>query len=122
MLSVTGYPFYLLSVSRTLPDLLLARFLPAQRPESRDLSGKTVIVTGSNVGIGLESARAFVEMDATVVLACRNQSKAEAARKDILDRYPLGRVEIQILDLGDLNSVRSFAGVWGKRPLDILIK
>ncbi len=36
-----------------------------------DVSGKVYIVTGSNCGIGLETARQLVEMGGTVILACR---------------------------------------------------
>ncbi|KAH8834283.1 hypothetical protein DL96DRAFT_1521947 [Flagelloscypha sp. PMI_526] len=104
---------------------MFERLLPAQKPEQRDLSGKTAIVTGSNVGIGLETARGLVSRGATVVLACRNRAKAEAAKKDIVS-HSKGlisdqQVEVMVIDVSDLNSVRSFAEEWGTRPIDILI-
>ncbi|KAJ7435550.1 hypothetical protein FB451DRAFT_1000485, partial [Mycena latifolia] len=45
-----------------------------------DLMGKTIIVLGTNTGIGLESAKHFIRMNAgRLILACRSQSKGEAA-------------------------------------------
>ncbi|MBW2191599.1 MAG: SDR family NAD(P)-dependent oxidoreductase, partial [Deltaproteobacteria bacterium] len=44
-----------------------------------DLSGRVMIVTGANSGIGYEAALAFAKRKADVVLACRNQDKAKAA-------------------------------------------
>lgn len=125
MFSITGYPFFLLSYLRNIV-VLFERFLPPLRPESRDLSGKTVLVVGANVGIGLEISRALASMGATVVLACRNEGKAQSARKDILENSQghilPNQVEVMVLDCEDLDSVRQFVKEWGKRPLDILIK
>jgi retinol dehydrogenase-12 len=45
-----------------------------------DLTGKTVVVTGANVGLGFEAAKHFARMNpAKLVIACRSQSKADAA-------------------------------------------
>jgi len=64
-----------------------------------DLDGMTVIVTGSNTGIGLETAAALAAVGATTVLACRNVDKAEAARREISGRGARGDVQILQLDL-----------------------
>ena len=45
-----------------------------------DQSGRVVLITGANSGIGLQAARALAEHGAHVVLACRSRPKAEAAR------------------------------------------
>lgn len=48
----------------------------------RDLSGQVVIVTGSNTGLGFEAAKHFARMKPEkLILACRNQKKAEVALK-----------------------------------------
>ena len=64
-----------------------------------DLDGMTALVTGSNTGIGLETAAALAAAGATTVLACRNLDKAEVARTEIRHRGARGDVEILRLDL-----------------------
>lgn len=80
-----------------------------------DQSGKTVIVTGANSGLGEVTARELARVGAHVVLACRNTEAGEKAAAGMS-----GSVEVRKLDLADLDSVRSFAeGTTG--PVDILI-
>ncbi|CAH8874607.1 unnamed protein product [Trichobilharzia szidati] len=54
---------------------------------SKRLDGKLAIVTGSSTGIGLMTAGELARRGAKVIMACRNLSKAETARKYLLDRY-----------------------------------
>lgn len=88
-----------------------------------DQSGKVVIITGANSGIGYETARALAKKGATVIMACRNQQKGEAAAKQIRNANPKGTVEVMQLDLGDLDSVRAFADEFKEQHdrLDLLI-
>ncbi|KAH8824717.1 hypothetical protein DL96DRAFT_1614806 [Flagelloscypha sp. PMI_526] len=120
----TSYEFYLYTRLVQLLSIPFESFYPAQSPEWKDLSGKTVVVTGSNVGIGLEAARGLGERGATIVLACRNKEKAEAAKQDIVQnskgKVKPEQVEVKVLDLSDLASVNKFVEEWGSRPLDIL--
>jgi NAD(P)-dependent dehydrogenase (short-subunit alcohol dehydrogenase family) len=74
-----------------------------------DQTGRVVIVTGANSGIGYETAYVLTKKGATVIMACRNQQKGEAAAQQIRDQEPKGTVEMMQLDLGDLDSVRRFA-------------
>jgi NAD(P)-dependent dehydrogenase (short-subunit alcohol dehydrogenase family) len=74
-----------------------------------DQSGKIVIVTGANSGIGYGAARALVHKGATVIMACRSLEKGEAAVAQIIKEDPRGQVILRQLDLADLNSVRAFA-------------
>lgn len=87
------------------------------------MHGKVVVVTGSNVGIGLETAVGVAERGATTVLACRNQGKAEAAAKQVTKRTWNDDVHVVALDLADLASVRKAAddilSRWGR--LDVLV-
>ena len=83
-----------------------------------DQTGRTVVITGANSGVGLEAAKVLAAAGAHVVLACRRPDvAAEAARR--LD----GRVSVGELDLADLDSVAEFvSGFTSEHPsLDLLI-
>ncbi|XP_072020882.1 retinol dehydrogenase 12-like [Amphiura filiformis] len=87
------------------------------------LDGKTVIVTGSNTGIGKETARDLARRGAKVILACRNITKAAAAAEDIERSTSNGKIVVQKLDLSSLASVREFAKKINQEEerLDVLI-
>ena len=72
-----------------------------------DQSGRVVVVTGSNTGLGLDTARVLAERGAQVVLAVRNVNKGEAACEKIRQSVPDAEVSTQLLDLGSLESVRT---------------
>ena len=74
-----------------------------------DLSGKVTIITGANSGIGYDTARELAKKNATVIMACRNTEKGEAAAHSIVNEYPQAMVIVKQLDLSDLASVNSFA-------------
>lgn len=88
-----------------------------------DQTGRVVVVTGSNGGIGYWTALALARAGATVVMACRSQPKAEAARDQIRAEVADARLEILPLDLADLASVRAAAEVFRARHdrLDVLV-
>lgn len=69
-------------------------------------AGKTALVTGSNSGIGLETARWLAARGASVILGCRNEAKANAALAEIRRTVPEARLEFLQIDLSDLESVR----------------
>jgi NAD(P)-dependent dehydrogenase (short-subunit alcohol dehydrogenase family) len=74
-----------------------------------DLSGKVIIVTGGNSGLGFESVKAFAEKGAEVILACRSTEKGDSAKAQIESGDPSGKIVVKQLDLMDLSSVISFA-------------
>lgn len=88
-----------------------------------DLSGKTIIVTGGNSGLGYESVKAFAEKGAEVILACRNLEKGEKAKAEILKDNVNGNIKVIGLDLMDLSSVKNFADHIKKnyKRLDVLL-
>jgi len=88
-----------------------------------ELSGKTAIVTGGNSGIGLGAATALARRGATVIIACRDPKKAEAAVDSISSVANGNRVEAQSLDLSRLASVRAFSDAILARgePIDLLV-
>ena len=72
-----------------------------------DMQGKTVVVTGANSGIGLETAEAMAGMGARVIVTARSADKGRAAVAGIVER--LGghaQVQLVVFDLADLSSVR----------------
>ncbi|WP_433196079.1 oxidoreductase [Nocardia sp. CA-107356] len=79
-----------------------------------DQSGRTIIVTGANSGLGAATARALAGAGAQVILACRNVAKGEHVAGEI---GPLASV--RKLDLADLASVREFADAVDQ--VDVLI-
>jgi NAD(P)-dependent dehydrogenase (short-subunit alcohol dehydrogenase family) len=80
-----------------------------------DMTGRSVIVTGANSGIGRAAASAFAGAGARVVLAVRDTAKGQ----DAAATMP-GETEVRRLDLASLASVREFAAEWDG-DLDLLI-
>ena len=74
-----------------------------------DLTGRVAVVTGANGGLGLETARALAGAGAHVVMAARNQEKADRALADIRAGLPDASLEVVPLDLGSQASVREAA-------------
>jgi NAD(P)-dependent dehydrogenase (short-subunit alcohol dehydrogenase family) len=87
--------------SRDRPDWT-ARNVPGQ-------SGRTVVVTGGNAGIGFELARVLAARGAHVVLACRDIGRAAGAADRIRGGNPRASVSVVHLDLASLASVRTVA-------------
>ena len=87
------------------------------------LAGKTIIVTGGNSGLGLQSVKAYAEKGATVILTCRNYDKGEAAKNEVIKSVPTAQIIVMTLDLADLSSVRTFAERFNREfdRLDILL-
>ncbi|MFF8937892.1 oxidoreductase [Streptomyces paradoxus] len=92
------------------------------RPDSiPDQSGRRAVVTGANSGIGYVTARELARRGAHVVLACRSRERGQAAVERLRTEVPGARVELRLLDLADLRSVRAFAEDWGHGRLDLLV-
>lgn len=91
--------------------------------EVGDQSGRVVLVTGGNSGIGLEAARVLAAHGARVVLGCRDRSRADHALDDLLGSTPSAAVEVLPLDLADLSSVELAAEEFAARHerLDVLV-
>jgi protochlorophyllide reductase len=88
-----------------------------------DLTGKVVIITGANSGLGLASTKAMAARGATVVMACRNLGKAEQAMAEVLAGNSDAKLVVMQLDNASLASVRGFADTFKAQydRLDILL-
>ncbi len=79
------------------------------------MDGKICIVTGANSGIGKETARGLAQAGATVILACRDLPKGEAAKAEIAASATEGeRTKVMALDLASIASIRGFAAAFAK--------
>ncbi|XP_060145638.1 retinol dehydrogenase 13 isoform X3 [Globicephala melas] len=78
-------------------------------PSKTTIPGKTVIVTGANTGIGKQTALELARRGGTIILACRDLEKCEAAAKEIRGETLNHRVNARHLDLASLKSIREFA-------------
>jgi NAD(P)-dependent dehydrogenase (short-subunit alcohol dehydrogenase family) len=87
------------------------------------LDGRLAVVTGANAGLGQAAATMLARRGATVVLACRNRAKAEAAASEIRAAGAPGELDLVDLDLADLASVRRAAEeIADRHPrLDLLV-
>lgn len=93
-------------------DLTFLKSQFAYIPEpTKSFAGQTVVVTGSNTGLGREAARHFVRLDAAkVILAVRSIKKGEDAQTDIEQTTgKKGVVEVWQLDMANYDSVTAFA-------------
>ena len=83
-----------------------------QPPPFQDLSGQTILVTGANIGIGLQAARQLMSFQANrVILAVRSLSKGDEAKTDLLESHPSCDVQVWELDMESFDSIEAF----GKR-------
>src|SRR4051812_44783397 len=74
-----------------------------------DQTGRTIVITGANSGLGLRSAEALANKGARVLLACRNPQKAADALEQVKAKATAAPPEVVALDLADVDSVRAAA-------------
>jgi WW domain-containing oxidoreductase len=98
--------------SRTRADEVLA---------GRDLTGRTIIVTGANTGIGEATARALAGAGARVIYACRQPATGNAAVARARASHPACKAEFAELDLASFASIRRFAQDLQAPRIDALI-
>lgn len=90
-----------------------------------NLTGREVIVTGANSGLGLCTAQALAQAGASVTMAVRDVAKGDGAKAQIIGNIGSdANISVARLDLADLASVRDFAQTWSAAHpagLDLLI-
>ncbi|KAJ9219928.1 hypothetical protein DTO027B5_6879 [Paecilomyces variotii] len=99
----------------TYPGFLYRQFFicPSKAPSSVSLYGRAGLITGSNTGLGYHAASQLLSLGLTrLIMAVRNVSKGEEARKRLLDSLPKSSkppvVEVWELDLADYSSIITF--------------
>lgn len=87
------------------------------------MSGKIVLVTGANAGIGKATALGLAKLGATVVMVCRDRNKGEAAQTEIKAVSGNQSVDLLIADLSSQQSIRQFAQEFKDKyqRLDVLV-
>jgi len=100
-------------------------FVTLPKP-TKDFTGQTIIVTGSNTGLGLEAARHLSSLNATlIILAVRNTAKGEAAKQSILASTgrPANSIEVWSLDMQSYDSINAFCAKANTLPrLDAVLE
>jgi retinol dehydrogenase-12 len=88
-----------------------------------DMTGKTVIVTGGNSGIGLETAVALAKAGAKTLITARDRGRGEAALADLRARSGDGDVDLVVFDLASIASIKQGAGAILQRcdRIDVLV-
>ncbi|MEQ9462103.1 MAG: SDR family NAD(P)-dependent oxidoreductase [Haliea sp.] len=89
----------------------------------QDLRGRVALVTGASAGLGVETARTLAGAGATVWLLARDRAKLDVALAQLQAESLPGRLESALLDLADLDQVRTAAaGLLAACPkIDLLI-
>ncbi len=90
---------------------------------NKDLTGKVVIVTGGNTGIGKELVRDLAKRNAKIILACRSVERGKEAVNDIIESTGNNNIDVKKCDISSLQSVRNFCEdiLDSEEKLDILV-
>ena len=97
--------------------------MPWTIADAPDLTGKRIVITGANSGLGLEATRHLVSKNAAVVMACRNTQKGEEAAAGVRAKVPTASIDVMALDLSSLASIAAFSkALAAKYPvIDVLM-
>ncbi|KAJ6526933.1 hypothetical protein DFH09DRAFT_1414611 [Mycena vulgaris] len=109
----------------TMWAFLKGQFAKLPPVAEADLTGKTVIILGANTGLGFEAVKHFAGMNpARLILACRSQSRGQAAMDKLKADTGYKNAELWLVDLADFASVKQFADKFEKDGgrLDIFVE
>ena len=84
-------------------------YKPVLPPADTDLTGKVIIVTAANSGLGLESSRQFLSYKLSrLIVAVRSLEKGKAAAAELQEAYPKATIEVWKLDMSSTASIKAF--------------
>jgi NAD(P)-dependent dehydrogenase (short-subunit alcohol dehydrogenase family) len=88
-----------------------------------DQTGKVILITGANAGLGFESAKFLAGKGVYVIMACRNVEKASIAKENIITNHPGALLDVVKLNLADFASIDDFSAyiIATYEKLDVLI-
>ncbi|SDQ24344.1 oxidoreductase [Natronobacterium texcoconense] len=86
-----------------------------------DQEGRTLVVTGANSGIGLETTRELARHGATVVMACRDLERGRRALRDVRADVPDADLRLEECDLASLASIHEFTDRLEGEAIDVLV-
>ncbi len=87
------------------------------------MKNKIILITGANSGIGKATLYGLAKKEAHIVMLCRNKEKSEKVRKEVIAKTGNKNIDLQVIDLSDLNSVRKTAEKINQnyKQIDVLI-
>ncbi len=97
--------------------------MPWTIADALDQTGKVIVITGANSGLGLESTRLLASKGATVVMGCRNTQKGGEAAASVRAKLPKASLEVMAIDLSSLESIAAFSQALAQRypRVDVLM-
>lgn len=98
--------------------LALTPGVQAQTAQNKRLDAPTVLITGSNRGLGLAFVQAYADKQWNVIATCRNPSKADKLQQLAADN---NHIVIEALDVTDFDEVNALAAKYKGRPIDVLL-
>ena len=91
------------------------------KQNAKDLTGRTVAITGTTGGLGGAICRHLLSLGANLILLDRNQQKSDELKVALLQEYPTAAIDQIPLDLSDMGSVRAACATLETRDFDVLI-
>jgi retinol dehydrogenase-12 len=108
-----------------LKEIVRSQYLTTLPVPTASCEGQTILVTGSNIGLGFEAVKHFTRLNASkVIIACRSLEKGEAAKKIIEEETNRkGILEVWPLDLASYTSIKEFAARTNQlERIDVLLE
>ena len=81
---------------------------------------KTIVITGASGSMGASATEALASEGWRVIMACRNLQKGESIRRKVLSAHPGAEVELRLLDLASLDSVKAFVKSLSGEHINVL--